>query len=243
MADMACPDGVDLNDFAMFGSYFSSADCNEQNNWCHRCDFDLSNSVDLNDLYLLTEYWLWGLPPSITNWEISVVHGAVGEIVIPISDGYVEPRSAGIVKLIVSFDQAMDTSVEDINLVTITGVNGGVQGSPCSVLWDSGDRLEITLCSALPDEDSYTVSLDSGFVSAAGAQLAGDRDICVIVLAGDANKSRSVNAQDLLAIRARASESIDEGNVQYDINCNGSINAQDLLSARSHAGSTAPGCQ
>jgi hypothetical protein len=48
---------VDFADFALFGSYWQAADCNDSN-WCEGTDLDTSGNVDANDLALFVDYWL-----------------------------------------------------------------------------------------------------------------------------------------------------------------------------------------
>jgi hypothetical protein len=99
------------------------------------------------------------------------------------------------------------------------------------------------MTSQLPDKVCYTVAISSGFMSADGASLGGDRDICLTALKGDASGNLTVNAQDLAAIRAHVGESVSGTNARYDVNCNGAINAQDLLAVQACLGNTASGCQ
>jgi hypothetical protein len=55
--DFICPDGVDFLDFAFFAGYWLNSDCAILND-CDRTDFDLSGSVDTNDLNIFTSHWL-----------------------------------------------------------------------------------------------------------------------------------------------------------------------------------------
>jgi len=181
--------------------------------------------------------------PSITGWEIAATHGGgLGEIWCAVEEGYIESRVSGIRKLRVCFNRPMDTSVTDPNEVSIFGANSGTQPAPCSIEWDGVGCMIITMCSALPDLDCYNIWIGSGVVSQSGYAIEGDIGICLIALKGDANASRSINAQDLLAVRTHAGQTIDCGNARYDINCSGGINAQDLLAARQYAGNGVPEC-
>lgn len=58
-ADLACPDGVDLSDFAYFASRWLETDCDTKNS-CGRADMDVSTDVGLPDLLFLTDNWLAG---------------------------------------------------------------------------------------------------------------------------------------------------------------------------------------
>lgn len=48
--------GVDIDDFAILGSYWHQS-CTDPN-WCEGTDLDVSGTVDRNDLILFTDYWL-----------------------------------------------------------------------------------------------------------------------------------------------------------------------------------------
>lgn len=53
------PDGVvDFLDFSILAPQWFAIDCNEPN-WCQGADFDMDGDVDINDLGLFMDYWLW----------------------------------------------------------------------------------------------------------------------------------------------------------------------------------------
>ena len=121
-------------------------------------------------------------------------------------------------------------------------VSGGIQAATWILYWEDDYCMVVELDSALPDEDSYTISLESELLSRAGCTLEGDNRICITALAGDTNDSRSVNAQDMLAVRAHNGEPVESSNARYDVNCNGAINASDMLAVRARNGHSAPLC-
>jgi len=179
--------------------------------------------------------------PNVVGWEIASTHGGnVGELWCPIEDGYVEPRTNGITKLCVWFDQPMDTNNTDPNAISVYGETNAAQPHPCSITWDGSYCMIITLCLALPDGDAYMITVGNSIKSATGRGLDAVHDICVTALKGDTNTSFAVNAQDLLAVNAHVGESINCDNARFDINCSGDINAQDVLAARAYIGHTAP---
>jgi len=181
--------------------------------------------------------------PTITGWEIAVMHGSdIGELWCPIENEYIEPRVSGISKLRVCFEEPMNTSLTNANVISIKGVNNGLQPAPCSIEWDGSDCMVINLCSVLPDQDSYTITVGTEVESSAGYILEGGRGICLTTLKGDVSRNREANAQDMLAIIPHTGEPVDCSNALYDINCSGKIDAQDLLAARQYAGNEAPEC-
>ena len=198
---------------------------------------------DPNEPLYVESFTQAGPAPTVVGWEIASTHGSdLGEVWCPIEDGYVEPRTNGVTKLCVRFDQPMDTNKTDPNAIAIFGETNAAQPHTCSVSWDGCYSMIITLCSALPDRDSYRITIDSSIESATGRRLGVVHDICITALKADANTSYAVNAQDLLAINAHVGESVNCENARFDINGSGEINAQDLLAARAYAGHVAPQC-
>lgn len=201
------------------------------------CESDWSNEVNSTQ----------ELPggPNVIRWEIGATHGgSVGEIwcEVDVNDYYVEPRTCAIAKLRVCFDTPMDISVTDPNVISIEGVNGGIQPPPCLIEWvDSNYCMVITLCSVLQNEDTYTITLKDAIKSEQGVAIE-ETSICLTELKGDANGNRSVNSGDLLAIRSHINQAVDCNNARYDINLSGLINSGDLLAARSFIPSSAPAC-
>jgi hypothetical protein len=49
---------VNLNDFAVFASYWQRQDCNEGNHWCNGADLNKKGDVNEIDLSLFSEQWL-----------------------------------------------------------------------------------------------------------------------------------------------------------------------------------------
>lgn len=49
---------VNLDDFAVFASYWLDAPCNEDNHWCGGADLNHQNDVDFDDLTILASQWL-----------------------------------------------------------------------------------------------------------------------------------------------------------------------------------------
>lgn len=182
-------------------------------------------------------------PPQVTQWRIVAQHGTEpdNELWSVIEDGYVEPRTEGIYKLCVFFNRPMDTNNIDPGIVTICSQND-IIFQPSRIIWPDDRQMIIELDEPLPDKDNYTVTLGLDVTSAEGYVVAGDYDICITALKGDANHSREVNSQDLLAVNDRIGELIGRGNVRFDINCNYEINTQDLLAVYANIGNRAPHC-
>ena len=59
--DIACPDGVNLVDFAYIASRWLENDCEYSNNNCGGADLDTSGMVGIADVVILAENWLEGI--------------------------------------------------------------------------------------------------------------------------------------------------------------------------------------
>lgn len=57
-ADLACPEGVKLEDFAFFAARWLAQDCGQSNDFCDRADLNVSGSVDPGDLMIFFSDWL-----------------------------------------------------------------------------------------------------------------------------------------------------------------------------------------
>jgi hypothetical protein len=55
--DFLCPDGVDFLDFAFFAGHWLLTNCGLSNN-CNGADFDISGTVNSNDLKIFADQWL-----------------------------------------------------------------------------------------------------------------------------------------------------------------------------------------
>ena len=181
-------------------------------------------------------------PPQITGWAVAATHGAVGELICPITDGYIESCTCAIACLLIDFTEPLDPATVDTSVIQIVGItNGDVSGLVDSAtLEGDGSRMRITTSSTLPDPDWYTVTILDTVCDPAGNGLDDDRDIKIGSLHGDANSSETVTGGDLLAVRAHIGETLDCSNRRYDVNCSGTITGGDLLAARVYIGNSLP---
>ncbi len=136
----------------------------------------------------------------------------------------------------------MNTSQVDPGMISIEGVDSGILPETWTISWNDSYCMTVGLNEALPDQDSYTITVSDELESVGGCALGGDREICLTILKGDANGNRMVNAQDFLKIGAYIGEPVDCQTARYDINCNGFINAQDFLKVRQYIRNTASPC-
>jgi len=61
IADIRCPDGVNMVDFGWFAQHWMDNNCNQINFYCDYTDLDESGSVDFLDLAIFAHDWLAGL--------------------------------------------------------------------------------------------------------------------------------------------------------------------------------------
>lgn len=182
-----------------------------------------------------------GEEPTVYSWASAASHGTSTELAVPCSEGWVESRSACISTLLVTCSEPIDPVTVDTGCVQITGVTNLDQSSLVKAVTVEGDGkvLRIALSAALPDQDSYTLTI-SGPCDLAGNPLGGDRNILLHELHGDANGNGTVDIGDLLAVRGRFGTAVDEDSARYDVNRNGTIDIGDMLYVRSNFGHQLP---
>ena len=156
-------------------------------------------------------------------------HGTVGTFDLNIDTTLVapnvtvEPRSNGTGHTIVyQFNGAV-------------GSAGTVSVSPVGSATASflGNEVLVTLID-VPDNQRVTVTLSnvSGAVNIPAVSIG--------FLVGDINNTRTVNASDVIGVKARSGEITDATNFLFDVNASGSINASDIVQVKARAGSVLP---
>ncbi|HOX40504.1 MAG TPA: Ig-like domain-containing protein [Candidatus Brocadiia bacterium] len=173
---------------------------------------------------------------NVQQWQSKQTHGAAGEITTVIANGYVESRYAGITKLVIDLDEALDPASVGIGDLSVVGVTNGDQIGLISSVTASEDKVTVQLSAALPDIDTYTITLGQDVRDVAGNQMSGPKQITVKALRGDANGDGQVNSFDLLNIRAFVGQAVTAANARCDINGDGVINSFDQLMARVYVG-------
>jgi hypothetical protein len=176
--------------------------------------------------------------PSIVSAASRKTHGSVEfDIPLPLesTSAGVECRTGGPKKAILNFSEpvkAADGTPDETEVSLSSGTLGSVT--------IDGNQMTLAI-TGVPDPSCLTITL-AGITDLEGNALTGIASVRILVLAGDANANKTVNAQDMLAVRAHIGEMLSATNARYDVNCNGSINAQDLLAIRTKVGHTAPSC-
>jgi len=57
--DFVCPDGTDFVDYSHFANHWLFTNCPDTND-CNSTDMDFSGAVDINDVNIFTDHWLFG---------------------------------------------------------------------------------------------------------------------------------------------------------------------------------------
>ncbi len=182
-------------------------------------------------------------PPELTESEIAATHGGgVGEVLVTMVDGYVEPRNSGITQLRLHFSEALDPATVNSGVVTIVGaLNGDCSSQVATVtLAGADDILAVELTSALPDQDTYTVTVSTSVQDVAGNPVGTGTDLVLSALQGDTNGDRQVDVGDMLKVRSDQGEAVTALTAGCDINIDGQIDVGDMLAVRSNSGHTAP---
>jgi len=188
-------------------------------------------------------YWRLGAGFAVTGWQVLANHEQAGILATEVSDGWTEPRAAGLRTLRIAFTRAADPATIVPGIVTITGAVGGDKTSMIESLSldESQQVLTVTMSVPLPDGDTYTVAVTPQLKDAFGMSIEGDADVTLKVLAGDVDGSGSVTAADMLAVRAAAGSDVESATARLDVDGSGAVTAADMAAIRPFLGHAMPG--
>lgn len=205
-------------------------------------------TVDHNgDLFALVkavpdrgEVTLTELPLSfqITRWYVAAAHAGQGTVAVPVTDGYIEPRAAGLQELQVGFSRPADPGTASPAAVMITGAASGDQSSLIDTVTLSPDGMTLTamLASPLPDADTYTIGLTAALRDVDGSTLTGDADLTLAALVGDVNGSGMVSDADVVTLRAAGGLPGALADWRNDLDGSGQVSGADMALARARVG-------
>ena len=180
-------------------------------------------------------------PPSVAGWSALGDHGPAGTLALPLADGGIEPRIAGLRTLQIAFSKPLDPDTVQGGAVTLTSQGVDVSSLIASLSLDaSGTRLTVTLASALPDAQWYTLATTDALRDTDGLMLAGGASLTVGALAGDVDGSGFVAVADLLAVRATVGLPLTAATARADVDASGSVTGADLLAVRARLGRALP---
>ena len=98
------------------------------------------------------------------------------------------------------------------------------------------DNEVIVTLTNIPDNQRATVTL--GNVN--GSFNPNPPSLSLGFLIGDVNNTRSVNASDISAVKARSGQTTDGSNFKFDVNATGSVNSSDISAVKARSGLTLP---
>lgn len=183
------------------------------------------------------------LVPEVTAWAVVFGHGPAGEQVRPVLDGDVEPRLAGVTEFRVALSNPLDPATLAPSAVEVTGQQNGDCSSYVDALTldASNALLTITLASALPDADRYTIRLTGVLTGLGGTALAGRTTLELGVLAGDVDGSGRVEPGDMGLVRQATGMAVAGGTEMLrDVDASSQVTGADVLAVRSHLGRALP---
>ncbi|MBL8524946.1 MAG: hypothetical protein JNN20_14745 [Betaproteobacteria bacterium] len=169
--------------------------------------------------------------PTLIDVVSRKTHGAAGVFDLTIDTGKaigdavtIEPREAGAGHVLVFRFNLPIASPGALSVVDDTGAAIGVGSAGAS-----GNDVVVNL-PAMSDNRRIRVSLAN--VNGAGVNVS----TALGLLLGDSNNAGSLASSGLSAIKARAGQSVDGSNFQYDINLSGLVSAADIASVRARIG-------
>ena len=169
--------------------------------------------------------------PALLRVKSRKIHGAAGtfdwpiDFPVPINGAItVEPRAMGAGHtLVFQFDGPVNT----VSGVTARDAAFNPIGSISAM--PSGNDVVVTL-TGVPDKTRVTVTIPqvNGAASTAGAAIG--------FLIGNVSNTRTVNPIDVSQLKARAGQSAEATNFQFDVNASGGINAADISAVKARVG-------
>ena len=171
-------------------------------------------------------------PLQLTSVVSRKTHGAAGDfdIGLPLSGSTgVECRTtSGNHTFVFTFNN----DVVSGNASVTSGI-GTVSGSPTF----SGNTMTVNL-TGVSDQQQITVTA-SNVMDTSGHTLP-SAPVNAVILGGDTNGNRTVNAADVAQTKAQQGAPVDQTNFRTDVNANGTINAADTSIVKANAGNSVP---
>jgi Dockerin type I domain len=171
-------------------------------------------------------------PLQLTSVVSRKTHGSAGDfdVNLPLSgDAGVECRSTGANH---TFVFSFTNNVVSGNASVTSGI-GTVSGNPVF----SGNTMTVNL-TGVSDQQQITVTASN--VMDTFGQTLPDTPVSAVILAGDTNGNRTVNAADVAQTKAQQGAPVDQTNFRTDVNANGTINAADTSLVKASLGNSVP---
>jgi hypothetical protein len=171
-------------------------------------------------------------PLQLTTVVSRKTHGSAGDfdVDLPLSGSAgVECRSTG----------GNHTFVFTFTNNVVSGnaaVTSGIGSIPTFPLF-SGNTMTVNL-TGVPDQQQITVTVSN--VMDTFGQTLPNTSVNAVILAGDTNGNRTVNAADVAQTKAQEGAPVDQTNFRTDVNANGTINAADTALVKGDLGNSVP---
>jgi hypothetical protein len=171
-------------------------------------------------------------PLQLTSVVSRKTHGAAGDfnVDLPLSGNVgVECRStAGNHTFVFTFTNQIVSGD-----AAVTSGTGNVDGNPTF----SGNTMTVNLTGV---SDVQQISVTASNVMDTFGQTLPDAPVSAVILAGDTNSNRTVNAADVAQTKAQQGATVDQTNFRNDLNASGTINAADTAIVKANAGNSVP---
>ena len=166
-------------------------------------------------------------------------HGGAGSFDLPIDS---LPLITGLVsvepRMIGSGHRVVFQFNVPISTVTLVAAEDGVGTAITSFTTGiAGNDVMVTL-TGIADNQRAKITMTS--VQANNGDVLSGVTVLLGFLVGDVNDSRSVNASDISAVKARAGSMLDDANFRFDLNASGAIDGADVSAAKARSGQVIP---
>lgn len=176
-------------------------------------------------------------PAAVVTVQSRKTHGAVvPPFDLPIATGIpiggavtVEPRAIGSGHTILF---TFDAPVTSVGGVTSKDASGLVDVGAATLTF-VGSNVTVSL-TGVTDNQRANITLTN--VNEAG----NNASVAIGFLVGDVNSSRAVNASDIMGVKARAGQVLDNSNFRFDVNASGAIDVADSSAVKARAGLMLP---
>ena len=175
-------------------------------------------------------------PAAVVTVQSRKTHGAAGPFGLPIATNIpiggavtVEPRAIGSGHTIVF---AFDAPVTSVGGVTSKDASGLLDVGAATFTF-AGNNVVVAL-TGVADGQRANITLTN--VNEAG----NNASVAIGFLVGDVTNSRAVNASDIMGVKARAGQVLDNSNFRFDVNASGAIDAADSSAVKAQAGLMLP---
>jgi hypothetical protein len=115
----------------------------------------------------------------------------------------------------------------------VTSGTGTISSSPTF----SGNTMTVNLTGVT---DVQQIIVTASNVMDSFGQTLPDTPVSAVILAGDTNGNRTVNAADVAQAKAQQGAPVDQTNFRNDVNANGTINAADVSLVKTSIGHSVP---